>query len=222
MLKKYKILFAEDDEKTRNNMSEILSFITDDLIIVKDGQEALEMYEMYNPDILIMDIEMPHINGLDVTKKIRKENKTIPIVIVTAFTNTEYFLEAIELNLTAFVLKPLMIEDLKEALKKCQVSLNYNKNEQIFINKECYYDIEKRLLFNEEKEMYLTKIETHFLEYMLKHANRLISYEEFEQNIWDEGMSTGAIRSLVRDIRKVLPSDVIVNFPKMGYKLVTV
>lgn len=219
MLSNHSVLFAEDDDPTRENMAQILSFMTQTTYVAKDGEEALSLYKEKKPDVVIMDIEMPQINGLDVAKEIRKIDKNIPIVIITAYKKTEYFLQAIELNLTTFILKPIMIDNLKEALVKCVDHLHYSEKKKIFISNNVYYDVDLRILLNDGKEQKLKHIEMNFLEYLLKNPNRVISYEEFERNIWEEGMTTGAIRSLVRDIRKILPENVIVNVAKVGYKL---
>lgn len=220
MFNDYKILYAEDDPDIRRNMGETFSLLFKDVILAKDGKEALELYNNEHPDIVILDIEMPFLNGLEVTEEIRKKDKNIPIVIATAYTDTKYFLKAVELNLTSYILKPIAVADVKEALKKCKIQLDYSKNEKIIINENAYYDVSGRSLYVNNEEVYLTNIEMQFLEYMLKHPNRVISYIEFENNIWEEGMSGPAIRTLVKDLRKHISKESIQNISKVGYKLV--
>lgn len=222
MIDKYKLLYAEDEELIRNNMSNAFEFMFESVFIAKDGQEAIELYKKESPDIVILDIEMPYLNGLDVAQEIRKTNKNIPIVIATAYTDTKYFLQAVELNLTTYILKPITLDDLQKAIKKCQIQLQFSKNDKIYINSDVVYDIDARTLYVNETITFLTNIEMRFLEYMLKQANRIVSYEELERNIWtDHGMSGSAIRSLVRDLRKRIGKNSIENIAKVGYKLVT-
>lgn len=220
MLENYKILFADDEKDMRDNMFEILSFMSNDVLLAEDGEEALQSFYDNSPDIVILDIEMPKLNGLEVAKKIRETNQTIPIIISTAYTETKYFLQAVELNLTSYILKPITIVDLKESLKKALNNINFHQKSTVEFSKNIYYENKKRILFCDNKEISLTKIQMLFLEYMIKNPNRIISYEKFENNIWDTGMSSGAIRSLVRDIRKHLPKDTISNIAKVGYKMV--
>ncbi|MDA7848178.1 response regulator [Sulfurospirillum sp.] len=219
MLHTCTILFAEDEEYTRESIGEILSLICKNVILAKDGKEALELYKNNKIDIVILDIEMPYLNGLEVCGEIRETNHHVPIVLATAYTNTEYFLKAVELHLTAYILKPIMASSLKDALKKCVRNITFSKNEKIYFSSNTYYDTTMRTLFKNNKEIFLRKSEIIFLEYMLKKPNSIISYEEFENNMWEEGMSSSAIRSLVRDLRKHLPPDTIINISRLGYKL---
>ena len=223
MLDKCRVLYAEDEELIRNNMRDIFHLMFKEVYIAKDGKEALKLYEKELPDILILDIEMPYFTGLEVAKNVREINKNVPIIIATAYTDTKYFLLAIEHNITSYILKPIMMDSLKNALKKCQDQLSYIKNDVIRITRDVYYNIEDRSLHVKEKLVTLTNIEMLFLEYMLKNPNRVIGYEEFENNIWsEEGMTGGAIRSLVRDLRKYLGKESIQNLSKVGYKLVII
>ncbi|AOO65278.1 response regulator transcription factor [Sulfurospirillum diekertiae] len=220
MFKNYKVLYAEDDAGIRKNIGEILSLLFDDVLLAQDGEKAYELYQNESPDIMVLDIEMPYLNGLEVAEKIRKSNKNIPIVMATAYTDTAYFLKAVELNLTSYILKPIETSDLKKALKKCEEQLSYSKNSEIHINQSAYYNVGERTLYINNSEVRLTNIEMQFLEYMLKNPNRVINYSEFEYNIWEEGMSGPAIRTLVKDLRKHLTKESIQNIPKVGYKLV--
>ncbi|WP_148512142.1 response regulator transcription factor [Sulfurospirillum multivorans] len=124
MFKNYKVLYAEDDAGIRKNIGEILSLLFDDVLLAQDGEKAYELYQNESPDIMVLDIEMPYLNGLEVAEKIRKSNKNIPIVMATAYTDTAYFLKAVELNLTSYILKPIETSDLKKALKKCEEQLS--------------------------------------------------------------------------------------------------
>lgn len=221
MFNNYKILYSEDDEFTSNNMYEMFNIMFKHVYTAKNGQEALELYNEKAPDIIILDIEMPHMSGIEVAKKIRETNPHVPIVFATAYTETRYFLQAVELNITTYLIKPINMVDLQEALKKCKKKLTYEKNTVINITEEINYNIEEHSLYVKEEHIHLTKNEMLFLEYMLKYPNQVISYEEFENNIWyDIGMTGGAIRSLVRDLRKYIGKDTIKNISGVGYKLI--
>lgn len=219
MLSSYTILYAEDEDQTRENIGEILSLFCKNVYLAKDGKEALQMFKNNTIDIVILDIEMPYFNGLEVCEQIREFDHKIPLVIATAYTDTAYFLKAVELNLTAYILKPVTAIDLKNALKKCVYSHTKNHSDTVYFSDSVYYDTTKRALFVKGKNVILRKSEITFLEYLMKRSNEVVSYKEFENNIWEEGMSSAAIRSLVRDIRKHLPPDTIVNIARLGYKL---
>ena len=110
------LLYVEDDEIIRENAVEYLCDYFKEVYQAKDGLEALEVYGAKKPDIIITDIKMPRLDGLAMAKKIRREDKKTPIVITTAFTDTEYLMEAVELQLIKYIVKPITSKKLTEAL----------------------------------------------------------------------------------------------------------
>lgn len=219
-LRQCNILFADDEEQVISYTGEVLSLMGKEIFLAKNGKEALETFQKREIDIVILDIDMPFLNGLEVAKEIRKINRITPIIISTAYSTKEYLLEAVELNLSSYLLKPITFENLKVALDKALDNLTFNKVEIINFDENTYYNVTNRELYLNNKIISLRNTEMQFLEYMLKNPNRVISYEELERNLWEEGMSSPAVRSLVRDIRKYLPKEAIVNISKVGYKLI--
>jgi YesN/AraC family two-component response regulator len=113
-LSKMSILYVEDDETIQMVFSNILKKFIKHLYIAKNGKEGLEKFKQKNPDLIITDIQMPKMNGIEMIKNIRDENKTIPIIITTAFNDINYAIEAIKLGVDGFFLKP--INDIKKYL----------------------------------------------------------------------------------------------------------
>lgn len=113
-LSKMSILYVEDNETIQMVFSNILKKFIKHLYIAKDGEEGLEKFKQKNPDLIITDIQMPKMNGIEMIKNIRKKNKNIPIIITTAFNDINYAIEAIKLGVDSFFLKP--IDDIKKYL----------------------------------------------------------------------------------------------------------
>lgn len=90
----------------------------DNIIYAKDGEEGLRFYKKENPDIIVTDISMPKKDGIEMIKEIRKENKEIPIIITTSHDEERYFLDAIDVGVDKFLIKPLKKEKLFDALEK--------------------------------------------------------------------------------------------------------
>ena len=105
-LKKLKILFVEDEQKIASLIKEAIGGYFYKFLIAKDGAEALEIYYKFAPDIVIADINMPILNGLDMAKEIRKDNKEIPIIILSAFSEKEKLFQAIDVGVGKYFLKP--------------------------------------------------------------------------------------------------------------------
>lgn len=114
-LSEIRLLYVEDDEMSREEIVFLLQTFVKELIVATNGSEGLEAYREKDPDIVLTDIQMPVMNGLDMIKAIREENKKIPIVITTAFNDNDYLFKAIELDVTAYLTKPI---DSKKLLHK--------------------------------------------------------------------------------------------------------
>ncbi len=212
------LLYVEDDEIIRKNAVEYLQNYFKEVYQTKDGLEALEVYRTKKPDIIITDIEMPRLNGLDMAKKIRKEDKTTPIVITTAFTDTHYLMQAVELQLIKYIVKPVSSKKLNEALKLLSEYLHTNSI--LSIDKDKYYDNLNKCLMIDKEIMTLTHKEFQLFDLLAKNHHRIVNYEEIENTVWyDEGMSKDALRALVRTIRKKLKGDYVENISGFGYRL---
>ncbi len=101
------ILYVEDEEDVRLETSKALDKYAKKLYLAKDGEEGLSLYKKYRPDIVITDIRMPKINGIDMSKAIKEICKDQYIIITSAHTENAYFMEAIELQLSGYILKPI-------------------------------------------------------------------------------------------------------------------
>ena len=222
MLKKtnYRLLFVENEAFIRKIAVAVLKPYFEVVDEACDGVEALEMYESHHPDLIITDIEMPNMDGLELCKQIRKKDKYIPIIITTAYTPTEYLLEAIGLNLVKYLLKPIEEARLFEALEICFEHLEEQSPSVIKITSTEQFDILNHTLLHENSVTHLTEYQYKLLEILVKNRGRIVSYQEIENYIWfDKSMSNDALRSLVRDVRKFVGKKTIVNISKYGYKI---
>ena len=220
-LQRLTLLYAEDEEGIRKNIADSLSYYVKEVIEARDGVEAYEFYLQKKPDIVLSDIHMPNLNGIDFVKKVREENKSIPIVIITAHTDKEYLLEAIELKMEKYIVKPIELESLLNVLEKCVYLLELNQKILLKIDENYIYDYDKKELRYKDEIELLNKKEISFFELLIKNQNRIVSYEELQDKVWiDDVMTDSALRSLVRNLRKKLPTDIIFNLSGIGYRFV--
>lgn len=115
------VLYVEDEEMIRNEVTFFFQKYVKEFHCANNGIEGLALYKKVNPDIIITDIQMPKMNGLDM---IREIDSTIPIIITTAYSDIEYFLKAIELNVNKFVIKPINLIDLIYDIQECITTTN--------------------------------------------------------------------------------------------------
>ncbi len=113
------ILFVEDDEDTRNGVAEFLKLKISRVYVAVNGREGIEFYKKYHPDIIITDIKMPVMNGLDMIKQIKAINSEVAFIIVTAYNDIQFLLDTIELGINHFILKPIDESKLIKAVENC-------------------------------------------------------------------------------------------------------
>ena len=216
----YTLLYIEDEAPARMVTSMYLADYFEHIIEAENGKEGLKLYEAHHPDIIITDIEMPQMNGLEFCKAIRQKDKITPIIITTAYTSVEYLLEAVTLNLIKYLRKPLQEAELNEALKLCFEQLA-DQNPSIFkLTSTLFYDLLNQTLSNQKEIIPLTSSQRMLLEILIKNRNRVVSYVEIENSIWyDKVMTPDSLRTLVRKLRKVVGKEVIENVSKTGYKI---
>ena len=218
-LNAYSVLYAEDEDGIRNNIKEILEHLFKEVTCTKNASEAYIKYLENNPDLIITDIKMGNETGLDLVKKIRKSDSKTRIIITSAYTDLEYLLQATELHLIKYIIKPITQDKLMEALEGFVNSYNVSKIYNLIPN--WIFDSSKTLVSNGKEDYTLTKKENNFLKLLLS-KNRIITYGELETNIWDEDsvMTANAMRLFIKNFRKKLPKDFLKNIQGIGYKLV--
>ncbi len=112
-----RLLYVEDDEQAQLVMQRILKRRFADIVSAKDGQEALDVFLKGNVDIAIVDMNIPLLNGLELCMRIRETNEDMPIMMITAFDQSDCLLKALEIGVDRFLFKPINMEILDRQLK---------------------------------------------------------------------------------------------------------
>ncbi|MBZ7979114.1 response regulator [Campylobacter sp. RM12642] len=123
-MKKYTILYAEDDLNLANQVIDLLELLDFNVLYAKDGLSALDIYLAKKPDILLLDISMPKLDGLNLLENIRNSDNKIPAIMITALSDKQTLLSAVELNICKYLIKPFDRIKLEDALKKAIKSIN--------------------------------------------------------------------------------------------------
>lgn len=138
LLKKLKILYVEDDTLVRNELQELLSDFFQKVFVAKDGQEGLEIYFNYKNeiDVVLTDINMPSLNGIDMLKRIREDSKKIPVFITTAYSDNDLLAKAIKLKVYEYLVKPIDVRYLLNQMNELanilyQESLIHKQNKEL-------------------------------------------------------------------------------------------
>jgi len=222
MINKYEILrdkillYVEDDLELQNETKESLENFFGKIITASNGEEGYELFFDNNIDVILADINMPELNGIKMIKLIREQDSNIPIAVISAFTDTDYLLESIELTLTKYLIKPLTTKKILQFMDKL---VEFFADNIVILDKNHKIDLNNCQIQSNDKIINLTKKETKFLELLAK--NSVVTYDMLEMSIWeyDKMPSDNAIRSFIRKIRIKMPMDCIKNKQGVGYYL---
>jgi DNA-binding response OmpR family regulator len=212
-LKTKSALYIEDEKDVLKNISELLRQFFGDFYTASDGEEGYRIFLEREIDLLLVDIELPKMNGITLIKKIRQIDRTVPIVVISAYTKTDYLLESIELHLDKYIVKPLTSRKIHSILS----TLNDDFSEEGVI--PCMQGVEidriKNSVSYKDRSYPLTKKEMAFLTILCR--KKMVTYDEMIA-LWEEGVpSENAVRSFIKHLRKKLPEAFLKNRNSVGY-----
>lgn len=217
VLSNKKVLCLEDEEAILRNICASLELFFAEVKGVTDGFDALELAMSGAYDVLVLDISVPNIDGLEIAKKVRAINQKIPIVILSSHVEQEYLWRAVELKITRYLAKPYDKKSFIKALEDVAFEL-VGRTPTIRLNDELEYDFGKKTLYVNGEISHLSKSESKLLEYFLNNKNQTITYEQIFDYIWDyEQPTKEAIKTIVKELRRKLGKDVIKNLYGVGY-----
>ncbi|WP_320035109.1 response regulator [Halarcobacter sp.] len=215
-----KVLIVEDDEIARENAVEYLEEYFSNIYEASNALDALKIYEINKPDIIITDIQMPKLNGLEFVERIRQKDKKVQIIVLTAFCDKEYLLKAVELQLVKYLVKPINEYELNSAIKTSIETLQNDETNIVKLPNGMVFDLFNLVLLNNQEIVKLRTKELEFLKLLIKNKNRYVTYQEIENFVWDEQvMSKDALKTLVKNLKNKLSKDLILNLSGTGYKI---
>ncbi len=127
ILNNLKILYVEDDELARDEVKEFLEFEVGEVKVASNGEEGLKLFKEFNPHMVITDINMPKMNGLEMAKKIKKISPTTPLIVTSAYSDSDYIIKAIELGINKYVLKPIDVDELLAMIVQTAKEILFDK-----------------------------------------------------------------------------------------------
>jgi two-component system, OmpR family, response regulator VanR len=215
------VLVVEDDVESNDNISYMLKSKFREVFSAYDGVEGWKKYQEYNPDVILTDIEMPRVNGLELIKRVRADNATIPIVVLSSYSHKDYLMEAIPLKLEEYLLKPITMDKLHKLLQKLGQIGKMEICDTIDIDDDLVYNFYKKTIEYDGESIRLSHLEISLVELFLKRKNAVVTYEEIELALYGtQEISRNALKIVVSHLRKKIPALNIEVTPKVGYRLV--
>lgn len=212
------LLFVEDEENIRNAYVPLLKRRFKDVITAENGEEGLAHFKEHHPDIIFTDIAMPKMSGLEMIREIRKEDTDVNVIFLSAYTEKEYLLQAIEVRPIKYFVKPVNFDEFDNFFTN---HFHHSLNKKVYLGHNLYFDHDNSQIISGETVTVLTQKERDFINLLIKYNGNLVSYETIETMIWkDKFMSSDSLRTLVKKIRKKSYQELIQNVSNTGYKVI--
>lgn len=223
ILKNLNILYIEDEASIKENVKKTLELFCDNVYDEECIENAKKTLEKNRIDIIISDINLPDISGIDFIKQLRMIDKTIPVIILSAYTDKNYLLEATKLKLVDYLTKPIDFKSLNSALNKCVDEILDNSRYIISFKNNIQYNVLHKKLIDSsnDKEIALTSKELTLLDLLIKNSNRVLSTDELKTSIWEDEFEAtdSALKNLLNKLRKKIGKESIINISSVGYRL---
>ena len=218
-LKEIRILLAEDEEKLSELMQEAIGEYFKKFTVVKDGEEALKAYDKERPDIVITDILMPKISGLELLKILREQDEKLPIIILSAHSDTHKLLQAIEFGATRYFIKPLDPDELLDYMLTIVKKLE--DKDILHFTENFRFSLSKKLLYSNNSSIKLTKREKDFILLLSKEKDCIADNNLIKKTLWkkEDEVSNERLRTFIRRLRKKTSKNLIQSNSKQGYSL---
>lgn len=215
-LRELKILLVEDEENLARLLKEAIGDNFHSFTVAKDGMEGIELFKKNKPDIVITDIMMPRLSGLDMAKELKKTNPDTPIIILSAFSEKEKLFSAIDIGINKYFLKPFDTDELLDYIRSITPKL---ANKFIKLNDGFVFNKTTNSLYKSDKYVPLSKNETKFLSLLLNTKERIIDDNLIKESLWGEEVSDERVRTFIRRFRAKTSKKLIKNVKGVGYRL---
>jgi DNA-binding response OmpR family regulator len=214
------ILFAEDEKRLAKLIESAIESYFDSFIMVSNGEEAIKKYHKIKPDIIITDIMMPKMNGLELAKEIKSIDEDIPIIILSAYSHTDMLLEAIEIGVKKYFIKPFNPDELLQYLTTLIPKVRKNKIEDLIDN--FHFDIKNKKLYQNKTEILLTKREGDFFSILIEKKDYGVNNEIIKFILWrDKDVPNDRLRTFIKRLREKTSKRLIENISSQGYRVKT-
>ena len=214
-----KILIVEDEDMIREGLSDYLTDCGYETIQAADGLEALEQFSNHQVALILLDIQMPKLNGLEVLSEIRKSSQ-VPVLMLTAFQDEEYKMSAFAALADGYLEKPFSLSLLK--VRVDAIFKRYYDVSRIFTYGDTQVDFDSYSAKVAGQEVAVNAKELEILDYLVKNEGRALTRSQIIDAVWkmtDEVPFERVIDVYIKELRKKLDLDCILTVRNVGYKL---
>ncbi len=212
-----KILLLEDEYSLRISIKEFLEELDFIVDCFSTGDDAFDAIYETHYDVLLLDVNVPGMNGFELLKTVRNEGIKIPAIFMTSRTQMQDFEEGYKAGCCDYIRKPFDLVELQLRITQVCKSFYFENTNELDLGDGLLYDTEKHKLNYQSREVVLSKTEHDILEVLLRYENQAVSIITFQDEIWGEYVDPANIRVQINNLRKKLPVDIIKNRRGVGY-----
>lgn len=219
------LLLVEDDKDLQKELKNFMHDFFDEVTVFGNADDALVWLEANDPDAIMSDICLPGMNGLEFFKRVRKQYPDKSLTVISAFPQTDYFIESIELKIHRFLIKPFdsqkLITEMTELTNNLKKGKSQTSNKKLQITPHFSYNTHTQECLKDGETFFLSKKEMTLLDLLAKNNQHYLTEESIAKGIWgDEHVSPSTIRALIKRLRESIGSpDAIQNIRGYGYRL---
>ena len=211
-----KILLVEDDTFIGESIKDYFELQGNRVDYYSSPVKALEEIYPSNYDVFLIDINMPGMNGYEFYKELKNYASDVPVIFITAYSDIDHIEEAFDIGAADYIKKPFDLKELELRIKR----LVFKKTNDIKINENYRFDLNKLKLFYNDEEVELTQNEKYFLEILVKNIGQVVDNETLKDYVWDgKDICSNTIRTHVKKLRNKLKENFIKNVRGSGYKI---
>lgn len=216
-----KILLLEDDTLLNEIIEEFLEELGYEVVTTFDGEEALEAIYENSFDLLLLDVNVPTLNGFDLLKRVKENSIDIPTIYITSLHTSKDMEKGFDAGADDYIKKPFHLSELKLRINNIKRLRQIESSGIVSLSNEITYNHDTKYITVEGLQTHLSKTEAKVFEYFVKNKDKSLSIEEIALNNWvyDEVPTDTTIRTYIKNLRKILGRDRITNIKGVGYKL---
>ena len=227
MAKKVKILVVDDEPKIRLFIRTNLEARGYEVHLAQDGVEAVEKAALVSPDVIVLDVNMPRMDGIEACRRIREWTNT-PIIILSVREDEKDKVKALNEGADDYVTKPFGIEEL---LARIKVALRHSAGSttsaSVFTARDLEVDLSQHVVKRRGEIIKLTRTEYELLAYLVSHHGKVLTHKELLHNVWgpEYGEESEYVRVFINQLRRKVEDDpsnpqFILTEPRIGYRFV--
>ncbi len=216
-----KILLLEDDYLYKISIKEFLEELDFDVDDFDNGDDALDAIYENKYNLLLLDIRVPGTDGFTLIENIREQGIQTPVIILTSLTDMSNLSKGYELGCNDYLKKPFDLIELRYRIDQLIKSKCFASEEnKIYLHNNFVFDIQKNILYREEKPIDLTQKESEVISFLIQNRGFYVSIESLHENIWDnKDIQYADIRMCIKRIRTKTDKNFIITKRFVGYKI---